>query len=81
VQGTDEMPTKAQVKELRRAASTVAGPRSPGGVVTCPSPTRGLAASGWERMMGRLCEAGFFRPYVHGGYEITDEGRRAAGDS
>lgn len=39
--------------------------------------TRGLRSSVWTRMMDRLCANGYFTPYVHGGYEITDKGRDA----
>lgn len=41
--------------------------------------TNGLARAAWTRMMERLCAAGIFRRYVHGGYEITDLGRAADG--
>lgn len=65
--------TKAQKEALKRAA---AAPRE----VTWGR-QRGQAMAAWERMMLRLCETGLMRPYVHGGFEITDEGRRAIGQS
>lgn len=40
--------------------------------------TRGQAMAAWERMMDRLCKAGLMRVYPHGGYEITEAGRREA---
>lgn len=39
---------------------------------------RGLAHSSQERMAQRLCEAGLFEPYVHGGWCLTDVGRDTA---
>ena len=34
----------------------------------------GMGRASWERMMERLAKHGLVRPYVHGGYEITDAG-------
>jgi hypothetical protein len=31
-------------------------------------------------MMDRLCAHGLMKPYVHGGYEITREGRQRLAD-
>jgi len=28
--------------------------------------------------MDRLCELGYFKPYVHGGYELTERGAALA---
>lgn len=35
----------------------------------------------WDRNARKLCERGYLRPYVHGGYEITDAGRKAIGEA
>jgi hypothetical protein len=37
----------------------------------------GAAVAAKRRMYERLCAAGLMKPYVHGGYEITDAGRQA----
>lgn len=37
--------------------------------------TRGLQSAAWGRMMERMRDLGYVKPYVHGGYEITDAGR------
>lgn len=66
------MLTDKQKIMLRDAATDIRGL----GVVEIRG-TRGLAYSAKERMAKRLCEAGYLRPYVHGGYEITDSGRAA----
>jgi len=65
--------TEAHEREIKAAI------RSSRGVVEPPSAIGGgnLRRANWLRMMDRLCAAGLFRPYVHGGYEITDEGRKA----
>jgi hypothetical protein len=38
----------------------------------------------WNRNATKLCERGLLKPYVHGGFEITDAGRatiaKATGD-
>lgn len=65
--------TKAQAAQVRRAVD--------GNGLVEDYGTNGLARAGWIRMMERLCEAGLFRRYVHGGYEITDAGRAADGRS
>jgi hypothetical protein len=67
--------TKPHLKQMALAMG------HPLGVVTAPVLRGGLGRSAWERMMSRLCAAGLFRPYAHGGYEITAEGRRAANDA
>lgn len=61
--------TKAQAAQVHRAVD--------GNGVLEHRGTNGLARAGWARMMERLCAAGLFRRYVHGGYEITDLGRAA----
>lgn len=38
---------------------------------------RGFDRNTWDRNAAVLCEAGYLRPYVHGGFEITDIGRTA----
>lgn len=63
--------TKAQAAQVHRAVD--------GNGVLEHRGTNGLARAGWTRMMERLCAGGFFRTYVHGGYEITDLGRAADG--
>lgn len=63
--------TETHIREITRAVSHRLGLLEFYG-------TAGLRKSGWERMMQRLVEAGYFVPYVHGGYEITEEGRRVA---
>ena len=35
----------------------------------------GLQRLSWDKMMGGLVKEGFMKPYVHGGYEITEAGR------
>lgn len=30
----------------------------------------------WDRNAHKLCERGYLKPYVHGGFEITDAGRK-----
>lgn len=46
--------------------------------LTPPSFTNnGLGSASRRRMMNRLCVAGLVRPYVHGDYVITVEGRDA----
>lgn len=37
---------------------------------------KGFAMNRWQEMMERLCQRGLFRPYPHGGYEITEAGRK-----
>lgn len=49
---------------------------NPLGIVEFTGP-RGLRHANWHRMMDRLVEAGYFAPYVHGGYEITPKGLEA----
>jgi hypothetical protein len=39
----------------------------------------GFEGVAWDRNAKRLCERGYLKPYVHGGFEITDGGRAAAG--
>ncbi len=65
--------TRAQRMVLFNTASSASG-------IAEYRNTHGLGHSSWERKMIRLCELGYFRPYVHGGYEITEAGKlRAAG--
>lgn len=63
---------------LRRAA------RNKLGVVEKPH-LPGFEGVTWDRNARKLCERGLLKPYVHGGYEITDDGRKtlqpSAGDA
>jgi hypothetical protein len=63
--------TVPQRRELERAAADKLG------VVTLQDSRRGLRSAGWERMMKRVCALGLAKPYVWGGYEITEAGRKA----
>lgn len=63
--------TKGQMRELQKAAD------SPIGVVESPINRPGFARQAWRNMMERAAEAGLCKRYVHGGYEITDAGRKA----
>lgn len=47
------------------------------GLTRAAVPISGLGAAAKRKMMDRLCLMGLFRPYVHGGWEITDAGRAA----
>lgn len=48
----------------------------PMSVVTKPY-MPGFEGVAWDRNAKTLCERGYLKPYVHGGYEITDAGRAA----
>jgi len=48
---------------------------------TWPLLRRGLERSALERLAQRLCDGGYLRPYVHGGYEVTAKGRAAAAEA
>lgn len=63
--------TKAQCRELRRAAN------HPLGIVDTGIGWGGLQRASWHARMSALVSDGLLRPYVHGGYEITDTGRAA----
>lgn len=63
------MLTQAQRKALRTADSR--------GVVMRPPLMNGFARASWERMMNRMVPT-YVTAYVHGGYELTDAGRREA---
>lgn len=65
-------PTKAQHKILAQALS------HPLGLVEPSSSWGGLQRAGWHATMSRVVAAGWFKPYVHGGYEITNAGREIA---
>lgn len=49
---------------------------SPLGVIetTSGGTGSGLRKHALDKRMKRLVESGYFRPYVHGGYEVTDKG-------
>lgn len=38
----------------------------------------GLRKHAFDKRMSRLVGEGYFKPYVHGGYEITEKGINAA---
>lgn len=40
----------------------------------------GLMRASWNRAAAQLIDLGLIEPYVHGGYELTDEGRRVRGE-
>ncbi len=63
--------TKAQVKELRRAAD------HPLGIVETVCGWGGLQRASWHARMSHLVADGLLKPYVHGGYEITPAGLSA----
>lgn len=46
-----------------------------------PSGPRGWRRSAREKCCERLVVKGLLKPYVHGGYEITSDGRAAAIDA
>jgi hypothetical protein len=46
------------------------------GVVTRPY-LPGFEGVTWDRNAKALCGCGYLKPYVHGGFEITDTGRAA----
>jgi hypothetical protein len=71
---TDIKLTPAWRRELERSMSSRPIP----GLLTFNGPA-GLARSGWDRMMRRMAAQGLVTEYVHGGYEITEKGRIAAG--
>lgn len=60
--------TLGQRKRLEWAAM------EPRGLVVCRA-GKGWGKHSWEKMMEILQERGLVKPYVHGGYEITDAGR------
>lgn len=60
--------TPAQEKVLGRLAREPYVTKTGGG---------GLGKAAWERMMARLVRAGIAEPYPHGGYGITESGRKA----
>jgi hypothetical protein len=62
--------TAAQLKALLRAYEDKLG------VIESSTSTRGLGRAAFERMMFRLYKIGLVVPYVHGGFQITDEGRQ-----
>lgn len=64
--------TQNQALILRTAASAKLG------VVECPY-LPGFEGVTWDRNAKKLCERGYLKPYVHGGFEITDAGRATAG--
>lgn len=61
--------TAPQRRELEHAAKNKLG------VVTSYT-VNGLGRAQWKLMMERLRLAGLVTPYVHGGYQITDAGRK-----
>lgn len=61
--------TPAHFKVLKQATE------HPLGVVDHVGTINGLGSASKRRMMHRLSVEGLFRPYVHGGWEITDKGR------
>lgn len=63
--------TAAQHRALRCAADNELG------VVEMPGGRPGHAGATWVKMMERLSTRGLCKPYVHGGYEITKDGRFA----
>ena len=66
--------TKGCLKELERAA------RHHLGVVDTVDTVAGwvgLQRAAWHARMSRYVADGWFKPYVHGGYEITEAGRKA----
>jgi hypothetical protein len=48
------------------------------GVVTRPY-LPGFEGVAWDRNAKALCDAGYLKPYVHGGFEITGDGKAALG--
>lgn len=62
--------TESQTRELAAAIADRLG------LAECRS-NNGLGRASWTRKMDRMCAAGLFKPYVHGGYEITEAGRTA----
>lgn len=63
--------TKGCLKALERAASHHLG------VVDTVAGWGGLQRAAWHARMSRYVADGWFKPYVHGGYEITEAGRKA----
>lgn len=63
--------TKAQTKELQRAADHRLG------IVETGIGWGGLQRAAWHARMSHLVADGLLKPYVHGGYEITDLGRQS----
>lgn len=64
--------TQNQALILRTAASAKLG------VVERPY-LPGFEGVTWDHNAKKLCERGYLKPYVHGGFEITDAGRATAG--
>ncbi len=64
--------TPAQYRRLQQAISQVdAGNFS----AEWPLVPRGRERASLEKTCGALCAMGLLRPYVHGGWEVTAEGR------
>lgn len=63
--------TKGCLRELERAA------QHPLGITDTVAGWGGLQRAGWHARMSNYVAGGYFRPYVHGGYEITPAGRAA----
>lgn len=70
------MTTLARLLIPSRQKILEAAARNALGVVERPV-LRGFDRTNWDRNAATLCDAGLLRGYVHGGYEITDEGRAA----
>lgn len=63
--------TPAQRKYLKSAATSKLGVVAPSSLAY-----RTYGNASFHRCMKGLCERGIVKPYVHGGYEITDDGRK-----
>lgn len=70
------MTNYARILIPSRRAILESAMRHPLGLIERPV-LRGFERNTWDRNAGVLCDAGLLRGYVHGGYEITDEGRAA----
>ncbi len=64
--------TNAETIQINRAV------RHAIGLVEPPVGASGFGRASWHAKMSRLVADDYFRPYVHGGYEITLKGRMVA---
>lgn len=79
---TAQRMAKALTPKQREHLLAAADPANKLGVVDLIAygPGSGLRQRGWNRVMWKLRDDGLVRRYVHGGYEITDFGRRVAAE-